>query len=58
MEKNKREKSIISVYNLNEYPEELKKKVALLQYFKAFLETDVEISLCEFDNRLPVYVKK
>ena len=58
MEKNSKEKTIISEYNLNDFPEELRKKVSLMQYFKTFLEADAEIVVTESDNKLPIYVKK
>lgn len=52
------DKITIFEYGVNSYPEELKKKVTLLQYFKNYLESDLEISLSECDNRLPIYLKK
>ena len=58
MDKSVRNKCVVTEYTLNEHPEELKKKITLLQYFKAFLETDTNITLQEFDNNLPIYVKK
>lgn len=53
------DKITIHEHTLNSFPEEIKKKVTLLQYFKNFLESDVESSSSsDFDNKLPVYVKK
>jgi polo-like kinase 1 len=52
------DKVTIHEHSIASYPEELKKKVALLQYLKNYLETDTEKSVGENDIRLPVYVKK
>ncbi|OMJ73441.1 hypothetical protein SteCoe_27858 [Stentor coeruleus] len=52
------DKPLITEYNINEYPDELKKKVSLLQYFKTYLETDTEVNIEESDGKLPVYLKK
>lgn len=52
------DKISIFEYGINSYPEDLKKKVTLLQYIKTYLETDVEFSFLECDNKLPIYLKK
>ena len=54
----KNEKFSVSEFLLAEAPEEMKKKITLLQYFKTYLENDTEISLNENSKKLPVYVKK
>lgn len=58
MDKSVNNKSKITEYTLTDLPEELRKKATLLQYFKAYLETDSEILLKEYENTLPIYVKK
>lgn len=59
MEKgNSTDKPLITEYNINEYPEELKKKISLLQYFKSYLEADTEVNVEESDGKLPIYLKK
>ena len=58
MDKSVDNKCIITEYTLNDHPEDIKKKITLLQYFKAFLEIDTDIALQKFDNNLPIYVKK
>jgi polo-like kinase 1 len=48
----------ISEASLKDYPEKLKKKVTLLQFFKNFLEGESESGIGSEDRNLPVYVKK
>lgn len=52
------DKISIFEHSLSSFPEELKKKVTLLQYIKTYLETDLEFSFLECDNKLPIYLKK
>jgi polo-like kinase 1 len=58
LDKSENSKSYIHEYTLTEAPEELKKKISLLQYFKNYLETDIEVNYTKNDEKIPVYLKK